>query len=78
MGLFNFITKFFKRTEVPLTPEQELALREQMRIMHELQRHGEQGTAIPRTLPRGWESGVGGKAVEAHTWFGPRDNPSKN
>jgi hypothetical protein len=36
MRIFNFIKKFFKRTEVPLTPEQELALREQMRIMGDL------------------------------------------
>jgi hypothetical protein len=78
MRLISLFKKLFKRAQVPLTPEQEVALREQMRIMHDLQRHGQQGPAIPRTVPRGWESGVGGKAVEAHTWFGPRDNPSKN
>jgi hypothetical protein len=71
MRLMSFFKKFFNRTEVPLTPEQELALREQLRIMHDLDRHGQQGPGTPRTLPRGWD-GVGGKAVEKHVWFGSR------
>ena len=78
MRLIRFLKKLVKRTEVPLTPEQELALREQMRIMHDLESHSQHGAALPRTLPRGWETGVGGKAVEGHTWFGPRENPSNN
>ena len=36
MRIFKLILKFFKRTEVPLTPEQEVALREQLRIMDDL------------------------------------------
>ena len=77
MGLFNFISKFFKRTEVPLTPEQEVALREEMRIMEDLARHSRQDSVgnVPRTLPQGWETGVGGKAVEDHTWRDPKNNP---
>ena len=78
MGLINFIKKFFKRTEVPLTPEQEIALREQLRIMDDLERHGEHRPTTPSTLPRGWESGIGGKAVEGHIWFGPIDNRPNN
>jgi hypothetical protein len=77
MGLFSFITKFFKRTQVPLTPEQELALREEMRIMGDLARHSRQDSVgnVPRTLPAGWETGVGGKALEDHTWRDPKVNP---
>jgi hypothetical protein len=77
MGLINFIKKFFKRTEVPLTPEQELALREQLRIMDDLSRHDRQDSVgnVPRQLPQGWESGVGGKAIEDHTWRDPKLNP---
>ncbi len=77
MGLFNFISKFFKKTEVPLTPEQEVALREEMRIMDDLARHSRQDSVgnVPRTLPQGWETGVGGKAVEDHTWRDPKNNP---
>jgi hypothetical protein len=72
MGVFNFIKKLFKKTEVPLTPEHELALREQLRIMQDLDRQSQHGPSVPRTLPRGWD-GVGGKAVEKHVWFGPKD-----
>jgi hypothetical protein len=77
MGIFNFIKKFFKRTEVPLTPEQELALREQLLIMNDLARHSRQDSVgnVPRGLPQGWETGVGGKALEDHTWRAPKDNP---
>lgn len=78
MGLFKFISKFFKETEVPLTPEQEVELREQLRITQDLERHGEHGPTTPSTLPRGWESGIGGKAVEDHIWFGPIDNRPNN
>lgn len=72
MRLIGLFKKFFKRTEVPLTPEQELALREQLRIMQDLDRQSHHGPTVPRTLPRGWD-GVGGKAVEKHVWFGSKD-----
>lgn len=77
MGLFKFISKFFKRTEVPLTPEQEAALREEMRIMQDLERNSTRYSPgnVPRQLPHGWETGVGGKAMEAHTWRNPKRNP---
>ena len=77
MRIFKLISKFFKRTEVPLTPEQELALREQMRIMDDLARHSRRDSVgnVPRTLPHGWETGVGGKAVEDHEWRDPKLNP---
>jgi hypothetical protein len=77
MRIFRFISKFFKRTEVPLTPEQELALREQMKIMDDLARHSRRDSVgnVPRTLPQGWETGVGGKAVEDHEWRDPKLNP---
>jgi len=77
MRLIGFFKKFFNRTEVPLTPEQEVALREQLRIMDDLARHSRQDSVgnVPRQLPVGWESGVGGKAVEDHTWRDPKLNP---
>jgi hypothetical protein len=77
MRLFKFISKLFKKTEVPLTPEQELALREQMRIMGDLARHSRRDSVgnVPRTLPQGWETGVGGKAIEDHEWRDPKLNP---
>jgi hypothetical protein len=77
MRLIGFFKKFFKKTEVPLTPEQELALREQLRIMQDIERHTEHESAgtMPRHLPHGWETGVGGKAVEDHTWRNPKHNP---
>ena len=77
MRLIGFFKKFFKKTEVPLTPEEEIALREQMRINDDLARHGRQDSVgnVPRTLPQGWETGVGGKAVEDHEWRDPKLNP---
>ena len=77
MRLIGFFKKFFKKTEVPLTPEEEIALREQMRINDDLTRHGRQDSAgtMPRQLPHGWETAVGGKAVEDHTWRNPKHNP---
>jgi len=72
MRLIRFLKKFFRRTEVPLTPEEEIALREQMRIMQDLDRHGQHGPGTPRTLPQGW-GGVGGSdAAKKHIWFGPK------
>ena len=77
MRLISFFKKLFKKTEVPLTPEQELALREQLRIMDDLARHSRRDSVgnVPRSLPHGWETGVGGKAMEAHTWRHPKANP---
>ena len=77
MGLFKFISKFFKRTEVPLTPEQELALREEMKIMQEQGRLGSAGAGrkLPWGLPKGWETGIGGKAIEDHVWRPSKKNP---
>jgi len=77
MRLIGFFKKFFKKTEVPLTPEEEIALREQMRISDDLTRHGRQDSVgnMPRSLPHGWETGVGGQAMEAHTWRHPKSNP---
>jgi hypothetical protein len=77
MRIFKLILKFFKRTEVPLTPEQEVALREQLRIMDDLARHSRRDSVgnVPRTLPQGWETGIGGKAVEDHEWRDPKLNP---
>ena len=77
MRIFELILKFFKRTEVPLTPEQEVALREQLRIMDDLARHSRRDSVgnVPRTLPQGWETGIGGKAVEDHEWRDPKLNP---
>jgi hypothetical protein len=77
MGLINFIKKFFKRTEVPLTPEQEVELREQLRIMDDLAHHSRRDSVgnVPRTLPHGWETGIGGKAIEDHEWRDPKLNP---
>ena len=78
MRFFNFINRLFKKTEVPLTPEQELALREQMKIMQEQGRLGSAGAGrkLPQGLPRGWETGgIGGKAVEDHEWRDPKLNP---
>jgi len=77
MRLIGLFKKFFNRTEVPLTPEEEIALREQMRINDDLARHGRQDSVgnVPRTLPHGWETGVGGQAMEAHTWRHPKRNP---
>jgi len=77
MWLISFFKKLFKKTEVPLTPEQELALREQMKIMDDLARHSRRDSVgnVPRTLPQGWETGVGGKAVEDHEWRDPKLNP---
>jgi hypothetical protein len=77
MRLIGFFKKLFKKTEVPLTPDQEVALREQLRIMDDLARHGRQDSVgnVPRSLPHGWETGVGGKAVEDHTWRDPKLNP---
>jgi hypothetical protein len=77
MRLISFFKKLFKKTEVPLTPEQEVALREQLRIMDDLARHSRQDSVgnVPRGLPNGWETGIGGKAVEAHTWRDPKLNP---
>ncbi|MCX6130816.1 MAG: hypothetical protein NTX25_17380 [Proteobacteria bacterium] len=72
MRLIGLFKKLFTKNEVPLTPEQELALREQLRIMQDLDRQSQHGPSVPRTLPRGWD-GVGGKAVEKHVWFGPKD-----
>jgi hypothetical protein len=77
MRIFKFISNFFKRTEVPLTPEQEVALREQLRIMDDLARHSRRDSVgnVPRTLPHGWETGIGGKAMEDHEWRDPKLNP---
>ena len=77
MRLIRFFKKCFNRTEVPLTPEQELELREQLRIMQDIERHSGQDSVgnVPRGLPNGWETGIGGKAVEAHTWRDPKLNP---
>jgi len=77
MRLISFFKKLFKKTEVPLTPEEEIALREQMRISDDLTRHSGQDSVgnVPRQLPQGWETGVGGKAIEAHTWRDPKLNP---
>jgi len=77
MRLISFFKKLFKKTEVPLTPEQELALREQLRIMDDLARHSRRDSVgnVPRTLPQGWETGIGGKAVEDHEWRDPKLNP---
>ena len=77
MRLFKFISKLFKRTEVPLTPEEEIALREQMRIMGDLARHSRRDSVgnVPRTLPQGWETGIGGKAVEDYVWRPSKENP---
>lgn len=77
MGLFSFITKFFRRTEVPLTPEQELALREEMKILQEQGRFGSAGAGkkLPQGLPKGWETGIGGQAIEDHAWRPSKQNP---
>jgi hypothetical protein len=77
MRLISFFKKLFKKTEVPLTPDQELELREQLRIMQDIERHSGQDSVgnVPRGLPNGWETGIGGKAVEAHTWRDPKLNP---
>jgi hypothetical protein len=77
MRIFKFISNFFKRTEVPLTPEQDVALREQLRIMDDLARHSRRDSVgnVPRTLPHGWETGIGGKAIEDHEWRDPKLNP---
>ena len=77
MRLISFFKKLFKKTEVPLTPEQELALREQLRIMDDLARHSRRDSVgnVPRSLPHGWETGVGGKAMEDHEWRHPKLNP---
>ena len=77
MGFFNFIKKLFKKTEVPLTPEQEMALREQMKIMQEQGRLGSAGARrkLPQGLPRGWETGIGGQAIEDHAWRPSKENP---
>ena len=77
MGIFNFIKKFFKRTEVPLTPEQELALREQIKIMQEQGRHGSAGAGrkLPQGLPKGWETGIGSQSIEDHVWRPSKNNP---
>ena len=77
MRFFNFIKKLFKKTEVPLTPEQELALREQMKIMQEQGRLGSAGAGrkLPQGLPQGWETGIGGKAVEDYVWRPSKENP---
>lgn len=76
MRLISFFKKLFKKTEVPLTPEQEVALREQLRIMQNLERNGAQSSTgnVPRQLPHGWETGIGGKVMEAHTWRNPKRN----
>ena len=77
MRFFNFINRLFKKTEVPLTPEQEMALREQMKIMQELGRLGSAGAGrkLPQGLPRGWETGIGGQAIEDHAWRPSKENP---
>jgi hypothetical protein len=77
MRLIEFFKKFLMRTQVPLTPEQEVALREQLRIMQDLERNSSRDSTgtVPRQLPHGWETGVGGKAVEDHTWRHPKRNP---
>lgn len=77
MGVFKFIKKLFKKTEVPLTPEQELALREQMKIMQEQGRLGSAGAGrkLPQGLPTGWETGIGGQAIEGHVWRPSKKNP---
>ena len=72
MRLIRFLKKFFRRTEVPLTPEEEIALREQMRIMQDLDRHGQHGPGTPRTLPRGWDGVGGSNAAKNQIWFGPK------
>ena len=77
MGLFSFIAKFFNRTEVPLTPEQELALREEMKILQEQGRFGSAGAGkkLPQGLPKGWATGIGGQAIEDHAWHPSKQNP---
>ncbi len=77
MRLTQFIIKFFRRTEVPLTPEQELALREEMKILQEQGRLGSTGAGrkLPQGLPTGWETGIGGQAIEDHTWRPSKKNP---
>lgn len=77
MWLISFFTRLFKKTEVPLTPEQEVELREQLRIMQDLERNSTRDSTgnVPRQLPHGWETGVGGKAIAAHTWRNPKRNP---
>ena len=77
MGLFSFIAKFFNRTEVPLTPEQELALREEMKILQEQGRFGSAGAGkkLPQGLPKGWATGIGGQAIEDHAWRPSKQNP---
>jgi hypothetical protein len=77
MRLISFFKKFFKKTEVPLTPEQELALREQMKVMQEQGRlaSGGAGRKLPWGLPTGWETGIGGQAIEDHVWRPSKKNP---
>lgn len=77
MRFISFFKRLFQKTEVPLTPEQELALREEMRIKQDLERNSTRYSPgnVPRQLPHGWETGVGGKAMEAHTWRNPKRNP---
>jgi hypothetical protein len=77
MRLIEFFKKFLKRTQVPLTPEQEVVLREQLRIMQDLERNSSRDSTgnVPRQLPHGWETGVGGKAAEGGTWRHPKRNP---
>ena len=77
MRLISFFKKLFKKTEVPLTREQELALREQMKLMQEQGRLGSAGAGrkLPQGLPKGWETGIGGQAIEDHVWRPSKDNP---
>jgi hypothetical protein len=48
-----------------------------MKLMQEQGRLGSAGAGrkLPQGLPKGWETGIGGQAIEDHVWRPSKKNP---
>ena len=78
MSLKKFFGKLRKRKQPkPLSLEEEIALREEMRMIQEQKKRTTHnfGNAGGLNRPYDFNRGFGGKAVEDHLMRPPKDNP---